>query len=252
MNEISLRPSGATDTVEHRGGSVIAAHVHGDDQIVYVSSGLLAVTTSAGVWSATPDRAVLTPAGMWHQHRVFGNSRVHALELTGSPHFELDSDAPIVFAVNGLLRALLIDLTDGRIPEVLAGEARALLVGLVGFAPPAGIRLPNPHDERLVRACALVEADLGENIPLSRLAAAVHVSERSLSRLFRTEFGATYPQWRNLVRVFHASIALLEDESSVTEVAVRFGWATPSAFITTFTRLIGQTPAAYQRGHNAH
>ena len=35
MDEISYRPRGATDTSEHRGGSVIAAHGHGDDQIVY-------------------------------------------------------------------------------------------------------------------------------------------------------------------------------------------------------------------------
>jgi AraC-like DNA-binding protein/mannose-6-phosphate isomerase-like protein (cupin superfamily) len=247
MDEIRYRPRGATDTSEHRGGSVIAAHVHGDDQIVYVSSGVIAVTTGAGVWSATPDRAVLTPAHMWHEHRVFGNSRVHALELTDTASFAPGADAPIVFAVNGLLRALLIDLTAARIPAALAGEAKSLLVGLVAIAPPAGIRLPNPRDERLARVCAMVEADLGQNIPLCTLAAAVNLSERSLSRLFRTEFGATYPQWRSLVRVFHAAIALLEDRS-VTDIATRFGWATPSAFITTFTRLTGQTPMSYRRG----
>jgi AraC-like DNA-binding protein/mannose-6-phosphate isomerase-like protein (cupin superfamily) len=247
MEEISYRPRGATDTSEHRGGSVIAAHVHADDQIVYVSSGVIAVTTSTGVWSATPDRAVLTPAHMWHEHRVFGNSRVHALELTDTAPFERGGAAPIVFAVDGLLRALLIELTAARLPAALAGEAKSLLVGLIAIAPPAGIRLPNPRDERLARVCAMVEADLGENIPLSTLAAAVNLSERSLSRLFRTEFGATYPRWRSLVRVFHAAVALLEDRS-VTDIATRFGWATPSAFITAFTRLTGQTPTSYRRG----
>ena len=66
-----------------------------------MSSGLIAVTTSAGVWSATPDRAMLTPAHMWHEHRVFGNSRVHALELTDTAPFAPGADAPIVFAVDG-------------------------------------------------------------------------------------------------------------------------------------------------------
>lgn len=247
MDGISYRPRGATDTTEHRGGSVIPAHVHGADQIVYVSSGLIAVTTSTGVWSATPDRAVLTHADMWHEHRVFGNSRVHALELTDTAPFECGAGAPVVFAVDGLLRALLIDLTNARIPAALAGEAKALLVGLIAIAPPAGIRLPNPRDERLAIVCAMVEADLGQNIPLSALAAAVNVSERSLSRLFRAEFGATYPQWRSLVRVFHAAVALAEDRP-VTDIATRFGWATPSAFITAFTRLTGQTPTSYRRG----
>jgi hypothetical protein len=119
MDEISYRPRGATDTSEHRGGSVIAAHVHADDQIVYVSSGVIAVTTSTGVWSATPDRAVLTPAHMWHEHRVFGNSRVHALKLADTAPRECGSTAPFVFAVDGLLRALLIELTAARLSTTL-------------------------------------------------------------------------------------------------------------------------------------
>jgi hypothetical protein len=131
MDEISHRPRTATGATAHRGGSVIPAHVHDEDQIIHVSSGLLAVTTSTGVWSATPDRAVLIPAGMWHEHRVFGNSRVFTLGLTDAAVSERDADAPTVFAVDGLLRALLIELTHARIPAALEGEARALLVGLI-------------------------------------------------------------------------------------------------------------------------
>lgn len=249
MDGINHLPDGATDAVAHTGGSVIAAHVHDHDQIVYVSAGLIAVTTSNGVWSVTPDRAVLIPAGVWHEHRIFGNTRVHALELTDMVPVECDIDVPSVFAVNGLVRALQIELTEARIPAALQGDAKALLARLVAIAPRTGIRLPNPRDERLARVCAMVEADLGENMPLSILAKAVNLSERSLSRLFRIDFGVTYPQWRSLVRVFHASAALLEDDGSVTEIAARFGWATPSAFITTFTQLVGQTPASYQRGY---
>lgn len=249
MDEINQLPSGATDAVAHSGGSVIAAHVHDHDQIVYVSAGLITVTTSTGVWSVTPDRAVLIPAGVWHEHRIFGNTRVHALELTDIATVERYTDGPSVFAANGLVRALQIELTEARIPAALVSDAKALLVGLVAIAPRTGIRLPNPRDERLARVCAMVEADLGQNMPLSMLARSVNLSERSLSRLFRIDFGVTYPQWRSLVRVFHASAALLEDDGSVTDIATRFGWATPSAFITTFTQLVGQTPTSYQRGY---
>lgn len=57
-------------------------------------------------------------------------------------------------------------------------------------------------------------------------------------QLFRTELGVTYPQWRTLVRVFHA-MALLSAGASVTQTSHRCGWATPSAFIDTFTRTHG-------------
>ncbi|MEV2232095.1 helix-turn-helix domain-containing protein [Streptomyces phaeochromogenes] len=39
------------------------------------------------------------------------------------------------------------------------------------------------------------------------------MSERTLARLFRTEFGMTYPQWRTGVRVFHAMVLLAEGAS---------------------------------------
>jgi len=53
-----------------------------------VSSGLISVTTSTGVWSATPDRAVLTPAGMWLTatqitRRVLPRFGVRKVLLTG-------------------------------------------------------------------------------------------------------------------------------------------------------------------------
>ncbi len=69
-----------------------------------------------------------------------------------------------------------------------------------------------------------------------RVARQIGTSERTLARLFRTELGVTYPQWRALVRVLHA-MALLSAGSSVTQTSHRCGWATPSAFIDTFTRI---------------
>jgi AraC-like DNA-binding protein len=79
------------------------------------------------------------------------------------------------------------------------------------------------------------------------LARAASASERTLTRLFRTEFGLTYPQWRTNVRVFHAMIQLAEG-ATVTETAHACGWATASAFVDTFTRTMGQTPGAYRSG----
>ncbi|WP_329543551.1 helix-turn-helix domain-containing protein [Streptomyces sp. NBC_01356] len=49
-----------------------------------------------------------------------------------------------------------------------------------------------------------------------RLARTAHrcigVSERTLARLFRTEFGMTYPQWRTSIRVLHAMVLLAKSE----------------------------------------
>jgi AraC-like DNA-binding protein len=77
------------------------------------------------------------------------------------------------------------------------------------------------------------------------LARRAGASGRTLARLFRTEFGMTYPQWRTSTRVFHAMIHLSEG-ATVTETAHRCGWSTTSAFVDTFARTMGQTPGTYR------
>jgi len=105
--------------------------------------------------------------------------------------------------------------------------------------------MPAARDPRLAHACRLVTDDLSTPCSLTWLAHATGTSQRTLARLFRAEFGTTYPQWRTAARVFQAMIELAQGVN-VTETARRCGWATPSAFIDTFTRALGQTPGAYR------
>jgi len=52
----------------------------------------------------------------------------------------------------------------------------------------------------------------------------------------------TFPQWRTQLRLQHAAI-LLAKNTPVTTVAHQCGWSSTSAFIDTFRRTYGQTPA---------
>jgi len=71
------------------------------------------------------------------------------------------------------------------------------------------------------------------------------VDPATVGRLFREEFGMTYPQWRTRLRVFEAMV-LLAGGASVTETSHRCGWATTSSFVDTFRRTMGTTPGAYR------
>src|SRR3954469_14953834 len=50
-------------------GERIDRHRHDNHQLVYVSSGVIAVSTAAGRWVASAERAVWLPAQIWHEHR---------------------------------------------------------------------------------------------------------------------------------------------------------------------------------------
>lgn len=259
MSQIRHQSAAPTHAESRAAGDVIDRHRHDDHQLIYVSTGVLAIQTERGSWVASHDRAVWIPAGIWHQHRFYGQSSFHTV---GFPAGEtpLTDSTPNIVAVSGLLRELLIACTDGELPAGEVRRIRGVLRDRLRRTAVQAIALPTAQEPRLLDACRLVELDLKRARTLGWLARAVNTSERTLSRLFRTEFGMTYPQWRTNVRVFRAMIHLAEG-ASVTETAQRCGWATTSAFIDTFAHTMGQTPGAYmtaaarpqlpdpQRGH---
>jgi AraC-like DNA-binding protein len=244
MSQISHQPKAPTQTELRSGGEVIDRHRHDEHQLIHVSAGVLAVQTEQGYWVASPDRALWIPAGTWHEHRVYGRSSVHTVGFPVSV-VPLPSSSPTVVAAGGLLRELIVACTEA---DLDAAEAQRIRAVILDRLPQAGVRplaLPVAGDPRLAEACDLVTGDLRQPRALTWLANAVGASPRTLARLFRTEFGMTYPQWRTNARVFKAMIHLAED-ATVTETAHHCGWATPSAFIDTFARTMGQTPGAYQ------
>lgn len=244
MSEISHHLRAGTGVETHLLGARIAAHVHDDDQIVYVSAGSLTIATDRGTWIASSDRAVLVPAGVVHRYQVHSRTRLHTVGVgdrsgpAGRP--------PKVFAVSPLLRELLLALSGRRLDADAAPAGTVLLLALTDATPAVGIHLPRAREPRVLAACRTVEEDLGCLLPLAELADSVGVSTRTLSRLYRTEFGMTYPQWRTRLRVHHAALALLRGDAA-TRVAAEHGWATPSAFTSAFATLMGITPSAYQR-----
>lgn len=211
---------------------------------MYVSAGVLEVQTAAGSWVVSRDRAIWLPAGTWHEHRFYGDSRFHTV---GFPveHAPLRDEQPTMLAVSGLLRELVITCAD---PQLSAGEVtriRAVIGDQLRRSPHQAISLPAPRDPRLADACAAAATQLERQRTLADLARQVGTSERTLSRLFRSELGMSYPQWHTNLRLRDAAV-LLASGTTVTETAHRCGWQTTSGFIDAFRRAMGQTPGSYR------
>lgn len=240
MSEISQRA--ATASVAVAAGAHIDRHRHSLHQLVYPSRGAVSVTTPAGTWITPTNRAIWIPAGQWHQHRFHGDTQFHGVALDPR-RYPGGSAAPAVLTVGPLLRELIIACSQSNDVDSAAHHRMlAVLVDQLHRAE-AGrqLWLPTPADDRLRRACDLVEENLSTPLTLRRLAQRVGVAERTLSRLFRDELALTYPQWRTQLRLHHA-LLLLAERRDVTTVAARCGWATPSAFIDSYRRIMGHTP----------
>lgn len=228
------------------GGTVINAHRHDGNQIVYASRGVLSVTTDAGTWIAPASRAIWVPVGTVHEHRAYGTTVLHTVGLPATAN-PLRITTPAVLVVGPLLRELLVAYTrDPHEQSPARSRLRSVLLDQLRTTPQQGIHLPAARDPRLAAVCDLLRQDPADRRSLAQLGMAVGVSQRTLTRLFGQEMGMTFPQWRTQLRL-HLALRLLAEGLPVTTVGHRCGWSTTSAFIDVFRRALGQTPGRSPR-----
>jgi AraC-like DNA-binding protein len=210
-------------------------------QLVYAGRGALAVTTDAGSWIIPDTAAIWIPAGTVHAHRAYGNLELH---LVGVPIAEnpLDRQRPTVVAVSPLLRELIVTYTRDLNATPERTRLRAVLLDQLRTSPEQPHYLPALTQPLLRGIAEIFHADPADARTLAELGRALGASARTLSRLFRSDVGMTFPQWRTQLRLQHAAI-LLAKNTPVTTVAHQCGWSSTSAFIDTFRRTYGQTPA---------
>lgn len=226
-------------------GEGVAAHQHARGQLLYAASGLLATTTERGTWVAPADRISWTPPSFDHGHRAYGETEISILEVPAELCSALPA-TPTVFTVSALLRAAVLKLTGGTTLRPDVGDRLLrVLVDELTEVPEQAIYLPEPADDRLRAVTDLLRGNPAETATLGELGRAAGASERTLSLLFRVELGMSFSQWRSQLRIQHA-LVYLGQGCSVTDTALRCGWANPTSFIETFSAILGQTPGSYQ------
>jgi AraC-like DNA-binding protein len=189
---------------------------------------------------------VWLPAAVAHAHQAYGATQLRTVAF-GVHVNPLGLTQPTVLSVSRLLRELIIALTDDPArPLDEQRDLKRVALHQLKPAPALQFHLPQPGDERLRDVTAILAEDPGSDRTLAELGRAVGAGERTLSRLFRTETGMTFPQWRAQLRLHH-SLTLLAGGLSVTAAAITCGYSTPSAFTAAFHATFGTTPGTYRK-----
>lgn len=97
------------------------------------------------------------------------------------------------------------------------------------------------------RARDLVHARPGDDLSVPRLAAAVGLSTRHFTRLFRTQVGEPPARYVERVRVEAARQVLESSDDGLDEVARRCGFGTAETLRRSFQRRLSMSPDAYRR-----
>lgn len=133
-----------------------------------------------------------------------------------------------------LVRALLVRL--------LIGHKRAPAVG--GAVSALNAR---SHDGVIAAAEGYMRANLHRPLRRGEIAAAVHLSEPHLARLFRAATGRSVLQRLTELRIASAKSLLLESTLSIGQIAGEVGIISFSHFARTFRSHVGLSPGDYRR-----
>jgi AraC-like DNA-binding protein len=238
--------------VTHPPGAGRLPAAGGWDQLVYARSGALRLVEPDGVWVLPPHRALWVPAGTAYRVELPGRASLRLLYFAA----HLAALPPAALPPAGRCRAVevppllreLIAYAHRLAPLDAADPAHARLAGVLIDVlrplPAAPLRLPMPADPRAAAVARALLADPAGSAPIAALARAAGTSRRSLERLFLAETGLSPARWRLRLRLIEA-MRLLADGEPVTSLAVRLGYATPSAFGAAFAREMGVSPGRY-------
>lgn len=232
---------------EYPAGFVDAMHRHDHVQILYASSGVMAVRTREVSFVIPPQRAVWLPAGMEHEVACRGPVSLRTLYLR--PDGEHARAACRVFEVSNLLRALILEAVD--FPSLYDLQGRegaiiALLLAEIARMPNAPYQVVMPSDHRLLRVCNAILANPSDPRDLDDWAKIAGMGRRTLTRSFKHETGMGLAVWRQQVRLMEA-LSLLAAGTSITQVAFEVGYESTSGFASMFRRAFGSAPSQYLR-----
>ena len=236
---------GLSAIVERTGCS--APHAHPRAQVVYASSGTMRFSAAAYTWLLPSSHLLLVPPDV--RHSCFFPSRAVLKNLFLHPSVcrLLPKDCS-VFRVTPLMAALIDHLVlqdeATSLTPAVAHKLQVLLDELAA-AQPCPLGLPDANDPRLQKVTLALSQFPSDPRSAAQWARIAGVSAKTMERLFLSETGLTFSEWRRNLRLITA-VELLEKGDDVTNVALSVGYNSLSAFIEMFKKALGVSPGAYQ------
>lgn len=231
---------------EFPAGHLVERHHHDRSQLIYASSGVMRVHTSAGIWVVPPLRAVWVPSAIDHEIRASTSVSLRTLYIRSGLRRSLPKKCCVI-EVSPLLRELILRLVS--LGEHAPNQrSRQKLVDLaldeICQFETLPLRILMPTDPRLVKICQAL-LDNPANIKTSReWGQQVGASPRTLERTFQKEIGTSFGTWRRQVRVLDA-LSRIADGVPIMNIAFDLGYENPSAFAAMFKRTVGVPPSEY-------
>jgi AraC-like DNA-binding protein len=224
-------------------GERIPLHLHRRGQLLHAVRGIMRVETAEAAWIIPPARALWLPPQKPHSIVMRSHLEMRTIYIDEAACETLPRQ-PVLVEISRLLRELILALLEE--PVAYDEHGRGGIVAKLMLAELARLRegrleVPMPHDARTLRVARALLDNCSIDHGLDRWADAAGASRRTLARLFRSETGLGFAEWRARLRAIDG-LARLSEGASVAETAVAVGYASPSAFSAMIRRTLGSPP----------
>jgi AraC-like DNA-binding protein len=280
----SVSVGGLTAGLARYGGFEYAAEVSpvGQPTVVYVTHGSGAVDTAREQLRCLPGDVYMAPADLPCKARVNAATHVSlhvpwrlvgalAEEQTGIPSAAVRFTGmrpvsaarqrrmaeTIAFAFGELVASGAVMVYRLVVQEMARLAAAVMLETFPNTTMTAGY-LPGPGwaaPASVRRAAEFIHAHAGEPATVTEIAAAAGVTARALHYAFRRHYDITPAQYQRLVRLERAHRELRQagpgDGLTVTEVARKWGWASPARFTAAYQQRFSVPPGHTLRPRSA-
>ena len=240
----------------------VVPHRHPWGQLALSRTGVVRLTVRNGSFIVPPSRALWIPPGVEHALTVLEDAALSTLYFHQprdriGPEVARSQDAAWrqcrVLEVSDLLRALVLEMDvqpDGETPPPSAAQLQrerligALVMDELRRALPVRLGVDLPTDKRLLALCEAVLDDPTRHTTLQGWASDAGASTRTVARLFRSELGTSFLQWRQQVLLAHA-LTLAARKHPMAHIAATLGYASASAFSAMVKRSVGAPPSRF-------
>lgn len=238
----------------------VMPHSHPWAQVAISTTGVIRLTVNHGTYIVPPSRALWIPPGVEHAVTMVEDADLRTLYFhqprgrcgPGVPRDQEDAWRQCrVLEVSDLLRALVREMPTapdgGQAPTTADLRREQHLSALVRdeLARAAAVKLgvDLPQDKRLRHLCEAVLADPTRHETLTDWAQDTGASPRTVARLFRSELGSTFTQWRQQV-ILAKAVSLAAGRMPMGQIAAELGYS-PSAFSAMVRKSVGQPPGRF-------
>ncbi|MFE6776384.1 helix-turn-helix domain-containing protein [Streptomyces sp. NPDC057702] len=226
------------------GGEWFGRHRHTAHQLAWAREGVLAVRALGSTWILPPSMALWLPAGLVHDTGATSPAALLRSLYFNPAQCPVNWTAPTVVAVSALLRELIGALADGSLGAGPRRRAEAVVFDQLRPVSVATVLAPVPRDPRAREVAEALRAHPADARALADWGTAVGASARTLARAFVADTGLSFGQWRTRLRL-QAAMPLLASGAPVSAAARRVGYASTSAFVAAFRRVVGVPPRTY-------